>query len=462
MKAVVGSNRAVAAIAASCLLFATAVRGSSDDFSLSAETLAITNDAARLSGLSYTRDGELDNLEASQREEIAGATAFLTSLTHPDFADFNEMTVYTQEPDQALLAKKGERCFLAFRGTVGTSMMDWLQNLDPSDRVVNRNNDTKQAACEVRKGYVEFLDAIVVHRVFADIVTCMDSITCEDDPCLVITGHSQGGASATIASILLYDFEPTVVTFGQPPAVDTGCDSIPSERFYRYVNSMKETDEDDEMAFDPVPFVPTPLSQSVHYGHGILLGEDSGSVKYLGIDEDADFVPSVFDRRNEDDAHSIGKDTEYGYDGRVKALLSNSANLSISTDGFSDGLFCDRDYHDLCASGWCSFDNQCSPRSSETCVPDSCEKDKDCASGACIRDSCAPAKGMVEGGCPCYLNRDCASEECDMKITNLGGWTCVYGPDEEVREQSGANASFSCVFLCAAAIVSILLSLPVF
>ena len=42
----------------------------------------------------------------------------------------------------------------------------------------------------------------------------------DPEDCLVITGHSQGGATATIASILLYDQLPTVVTFGQPPAVD--------------------------------------------------------------------------------------------------------------------------------------------------------------------------------------------------------------------------------------------------
>lgn len=455
----VSPNGAHAAITACIMLIMTAVRGNSD-FSLSQETLEINNDAVRLSSLSYNRKDELETY--GEREEIAGPTAFITHLNgHPDFADFDEITFYTQEPDQALVAKKGERCFVAFRGTVGNNIMDWLQNLDLRDRVVHRNNDTKQEGCEVRKGYVDFLDSIAVHRVFADIVKCMDSIasTCDDGTCLVITGHSQGGASATVASILLYDLEPTVVTFGQPPAADKGCDSIPSERFYRYVNSIKEPDEDDEMAFDPVAFVPSLLSQSVHYGYGILLGEDPTSVKYLGLDEDADFMPSIFDRQHEVEAHSIGQDTGYEYDARVEALLENSP---ISTDGFADDEFCDRDYHDLCASKWCSFDNKCTSKVSETCLPDSCEKDEDCASGACIRDSCAPAKGMVEGGCPCYLNRDCASGKCDMKVTNLLGWTCEYGPDEEVieRDNSAVSVASGVVLRAAALVMSPLLLLP--
>uniref|UniRef100_A0A7S4JH85 Fungal lipase-type domain-containing protein n=1 Tax=Odontella aurita TaxID=265563 RepID=A0A7S4JH85_9STRA len=476
MKVTLGPTRGGASIADAAtfallqlpLLLSTSAPLVAHSFSLTEDALSISDDAVRLSDLSYGKDDVLTKYGGAKREISGGAEeASITELNgHPDYDDFEYVTFYTQEPDQALVAKKDygqrQRCYLAFRGT-RDNVPDWLQNLDLRDRVVHRNNDTKQEGCEVRNGYVDFLDSSVVHKVFEDIVECMESIACDDGAgdCLVVTGHSQGGASAAIASILLYDLYPTVVTFGQPPACDGGCDSIPSDRYYRYVNSMREPNDDDdrnEQAFDPVPFVPTLLSRSSNYGHGILLGEDPRSVKYLGLDGDADaFLPSVFDRRNKFEAHSIGTDSEFDYDRRIITL---SENAPVSTDGFSDGIFCDRDYGELCASGRCSFENACSSEATETCVVDGCDDDADCDSGACVRGACAPGKGRVEGGCPCFINRNCASGDCNMKITTLM-WTCEYGPDEEIRRQSvskGGSISLG-TFMRTATLVPALLLL---
>ena len=39
------------------------------------------------------------------------------------------------------------------------------------------------------------------------------------DECVVLTGHSQGGAIAAIAAVYMADLNPYVITFGQPPVL---------------------------------------------------------------------------------------------------------------------------------------------------------------------------------------------------------------------------------------------------
>ena len=190
---------------------------------------------------------------------------------------------------------------------------------------------------------------------------------------MVITGHSQGGATATIASILLYDWQPTVVTFGQPPAVDPGCEWIPSHRFYRYINSKVEDNEDDDLGFDVVPFVPTIVSGSAHYGHALLLGDDvdgGSAIKYLGFNE-IDFEPALFDL--DVGAHTMtAADAGYSYEARINAIVDTFQDSDIETDGFSAGAVCE--YGELCKSGCC--------------------EDHVCTSGANI-DAGAYGKGII-------------------------------------------------------------------
>uniref|UniRef100_A0A7S4JXY3 Uncharacterized protein n=1 Tax=Odontella aurita TaxID=265563 RepID=A0A7S4JXY3_9STRA len=167
-----------------------------------------------------------------------------------------------------------------------------------------------------------------------------------------------------VASILLHRFNPTLITFGQPPTVDLGCESIPSDRYYRYINSIKEKGEDDDVAFDPVVYAPNWISKSVQYGQAILLGEDTTAVKYLGIDEQgAAFTPRFFDRQNEKAAHDIGMGKPTDYDARILSLLKN---YPINITGFSNGAFCDRSYNELCVSKWCSPENKCEESAAAT------------------------------------------------------------------------------------------------
>ena len=160
-------------------------------------------------------------------------------------------------------------------------------------------------------------------------------------------------AFALLSAILTHNLRPTVVTFGMPPAALPDCDLVPSDRFYRFVNSKKEDEEEDDIAFDPVPFSPTFISGSVHYGHYLLLGEDKNNAAYLGLDQNYAFQPS-FNDRTDIAAHSMSGQP-YSYESRINALLdtARNSNRPVRTDGFADGTVCEPQYAVLCASRNC-------------------------------------------------------------------------------------------------------------
>jgi hypothetical protein len=222
---------------------------------------------------------------------------------------------------------------------------------------------------------------------------------------------------------------PTVITFGQPPAMDAGCDLIPSDRFYRYVNSMQDIGQTDDMGFDLIAYSPNWWSSSVHYGYYILVGEDPKAVKYLGFDNTYDFIPSVADGQPK--AHSISTQP-YSYETRLVNLVSSLPN--VKTDGFSEGFICEGgSYEQLCESGLC-FNYQCLPMGGvvELCAPETCVNDAHCAGdNACIYGACATASGEVTGTCPCRWSSQCISQDCNW------GFTCEIGANEDVTANTG-------------------------
>lgn len=222
---------------------------------------------------------------------------------------------------------------------------------------------------------------------------------------------------------------PTIITFGMPPAAEPGCDLVPSERFYRFVNSKKEDDEDDDVAFDPIPFSPNWFSGSEHYGHFIVLGDDESNAAYAGFGTDLTFEPAFRDSQNEFSAHSIDG-APYSYESRIGSLLRTAQNTSmpVSTDGFADGTVCKPIYNVLCESGSCQ-NFLCAPKVEELCIKNSCQEDADCSSGVCIWDACAIAEGEVALDCPCGLNKHCASGQCDISLSLSLDWTCHNGTD---------------------------------
>jgi Lipase (class 3) len=181
--------------------------------------------------------------------ELSDLAYAVTAPNDTQTMDYTAFGYYKEEPDQALTAKtKNGYCFVAFRGT-SLTWDDWKQNLEIGNQDICVDVAGTEKCCTSRIGFFQAYNTTYRHEVEQAVRDCAK--TCVDkDECVVITGHSQGGAIAAVASMYLVDLNPYVITFGQPPTIEAPCDLIPSARMYRFVNT-KET-KTLGIAYDPV------------------------------------------------------------------------------------------------------------------------------------------------------------------------------------------------------------------
>jgi hypothetical protein len=318
---------------------------------LDERVMTLSVEAAKLSALAYD-----DAANYTNGVDSNGNTLY----EHPDY---ESITFYTEEPDQAIVAKKDGRCYLAFRGTT-QSIDDWLQNtgLGSIDIYKNNNNATGES-CNARAGFADFLLSPLVQQGAVDLQACAS--TCPDpNDCVILTGHSQGGAISTLAAILLYNYNPILITYGQPLAVKRDCDLLRPERIYRYVNSLLLEEEGKEpyIAYDPVPLIPAFGQGRGHYGYYLLMGDDTTALKFLGVDdEDSGFAPGPQESAV---PHTMGGlDPPFSYEARVTSLYNNG-QFPVNINGFSGDTPCDTENSLLCNSNDCGVDQVCAPTSS--------------------------------------------------------------------------------------------------
>ena len=286
----------------------------------------------------------------------------------------------------------------------------------------------------------------------------------EDDVCLVISGHSQGGAIATVASLELSGLNTNyeVIIFAAPPSVTKDPEHFsPHMDFGRQYNFGKglytELGSGGGVAglvFDKVPFLGPDLIPGFHsfsVGEFIILSsEDSKRVAFAGSNTEKVFnpwdngLPLPFG-----DAHFIYKDPgskffNTGYFQLVRRIR-DEASFPVPVKGFGNGVHCGRGEHavDLCDSDRCdraigelhptcksklSDDESCNHRNycvSERCDETSwanptkmvchsknangelCNEDSDCLSGRCASNFPSRCKPMAGPGEPCANNKDC-------------------------------------------------------
>lgn len=225
---------------------------------------------------------------------------------------FQNVTNFLDGPDQAVLARKDGRCYLAFRGTimsfetgVWNVVLDWAQVFDFRESSMCRDDDSGRC-CTVHRGYHDaYHNTAYTDRLEESVrdcaANCRDDLGegdgDDDDGCVVVlTGHSQGGAVANLAAVALADLNPYVVTFGQTPVFssdDETCDDAPPpERVYRYVitkdrDALRGTTS--RLVYDVAPMLFR--SRFRHRGGAILLGNGVNDVAYLGPDAEDDEFP---------------------------------------------------------------------------------------------------------------------------------------------------------------------------
>ena len=206
---------------------------------------------------------------------------------HPkNITGFHYVKNFIEEEDQVLISKKDGYCFVAFRGT-SLTVADWYQNFKLGFKLVC--NEKSYTCCETRRGFFDaYYHPSYLRELEDKMLECYDS--CENkDECVVFTGHSQGGAIASVAGVKHSDLNPYVITFGEPASVKPDCEAISSHRWYRYVNTIETKKLGSGISYDPIPFAPG--FGTIVYGHFIILGADDKHVSYIGLDSTKSFSP---------------------------------------------------------------------------------------------------------------------------------------------------------------------------
>lgn len=368
---------------------------------------------------------------------LTNYSAYLSALAYevepPKDASMDYLHNYVAEPDQGLVVKEQGYCFGVFRGTTLT-WDDWSQNVEVGTGDVCAEGAEQLTCCKARIGYIKAYNTTFKSQMEDDIRECVK--TCKNkDECLVLTGHSQGGAVAAVAGVALAELNPYVITFGQPSTLFSPCERVTSERWYRWVNTKESKVLDVAISYDPVPFVPA--LGAVQFGHMIVISSDDSGVAYIGLNAQNIFHPLNV---NGFEAHSMFGTSEFpGYADRIIKIMSvynDTGKYPVRDNGFIAGSFCTEDVE--CESGvcgsetaltWkrcvgveCKSDADCDSNRCDSglCVPklgscQVCDEDSDCESGSCSwRFRCAEnAQGLMADQCACNLDSDCLSGRCE-------------------------------------------------
>jgi hypothetical protein len=402
---------------------------------LSENLMNLTREAARLSILASEEEPPTD------------------TVTHV----YEAFGYFDDDPDQALTLKTIDGyCFVAFRGS-SLELDDWAQNIE----IGNANVCTSvmsptgnETCCTSRVGFYNAYNTQYRTDIEQNVRDCASTCPNRDD-CVVLTGHSRGGSEATIAAIILADLNPIVITFGQPPTINTPCELLTSERIYRFVNT-KVTDLG--IAYDPVPMAPGLGAD--HFGNMIILSDDSTGVALIGLDANEYFHPFF----NGVDAHYMRGDTASpGYADRIDSLMGPDATYPIRTNvsnfyihiislnmrlclwwssSFTSFVLksvafvqlerCQLTYEfvtkSLLCNIWhlfvkgfapgnlCSSDTECESKqcdqevwtSWKRCVATHCNSDDDCATGRCDSGQCLT---KATSCMPCDEDSDCDGDD---------------------------------------------------
>jgi len=212
---------------------------------------------AKLSSLVYIS-------EKRKTSKVPDRNAILKQLKNEDDG-FRKVYPYDNKSSQAILVDHKDFLCMAFRGT--DEIRDWFDNLDIQKR--------EELFGAFHEGFWE-----ATQDIWSNIYMDYRHICEKDNPKrpLFLTGHSLGGAMATIAAArLVYEDLPftSVYTFGQPRAMDreTGrrfnveC----KDRFFRFCNDK-----------DIVTRIPARLGGYTHVGQVVYIDNDMKIYQEIG------------------------------------------------------------------------------------------------------------------------------------------------------------------------------------
>ena len=161
--------------------------------------------------------------------ELAAHCAFLSELSYSEPQEINERLGYkadhfSKNGTDGFIARSEWGTIVVFRGTQVTARWSW------DDIFTNFRMRMGQwhGGGRAHGGYMRALDAV-----WNDLIPILNSSARP----FIYTGHSLGGALATLASTIA-PYADEVYTFGSPRVGDRECVEMVSRPFFRIVNSM--------------------------------------------------------------------------------------------------------------------------------------------------------------------------------------------------------------------------------
>ena len=184
----------------------------------------------------------------------------------------NNVQYIVKDDDATIFLRRGSYCFVAFRGSksplnfnTGT-LQDWFgENFDFRPYEVfsrhDKENNDNNNSCYVHRGYYKAYSGVGIDKIHTFIDDCMSS---NSNRQLVLTGFSQGGAAAIVGAIINFKYDPFVITFGQPPVLQTNtntnnngddksCPLLHHRHIWRFINT--ENTQSRGLQYDPVRIV---------------------------------------------------------------------------------------------------------------------------------------------------------------------------------------------------------------
>nr|VFJ43022.1 MAG: Lipase (class 3) [Candidatus Kentron sp. DK] len=216
-------------------------------------------------------------LKKSEDDPLPDEEGILRALTRDD-PGFVSVLGVDRNSAQAMLVEHQAYLCMVFRGT--DELSDWLDNLDSFSK--------KELFGRFHGGFWD-----CVEDVWEPLFARYQALRKEQERPLFITGHSLGGAMATIvAARFLHEGLPfaNVYTFGQPRAMrpgaamkfNAGCKS----RFFRFHNNN-----------DIVTRVPAALMGYRHVGNHLYISEEKRIYREIGFwFRFLDFFDGIFSR----------------------------------------------------------------------------------------------------------------------------------------------------------------------
>jgi len=300
--------------------------------------------------------------EWTVNETFLGEKRPNVTIKHFKDPKYNDDSIYIEDDDGV--------CYVGFQSTE-FSADDWTQNIFDDPRNVT---NSQGVTCEFHKGFAGGYFNSYRVELEKEIQKCVDNCdtNAHPDGCLVIGGHSQGGAIAAVAHFVWDHVKHQTFIFGNPGSLETPTDEcdMDYDNVYRFQNAMPRSNwiAGTDLHFDKVLHMMDKDEYAgwfhkYHFGHHILISGHKPSTQayYVGHNVDAklypwDHNPSPLGLTHRFEIHK-GQDKGEGYF-QVLRAMKNSTVFPISTKGFSSEASCSADSRNpdnfnMCESGVC-------------------------------------------------------------------------------------------------------------